>query len=478
MPPSGPTGDHAPSTSGHDPEDALLRVEPISLRAEGHAALDPELNTTLAERRLRNLPGWLRQLSRSPMARWLAILGPGLIAANAGNDAGGIVTYSTVGAQYGYGLLWMMLIITFSLAVVQEMCARLGAATGKGLSDLIRENLPLRWTALTMVALLLANVMLVMSEFGGVGASTELFGVSRYISVPVVAFAVWWLVSRGSYARVEKIFLVFTFAFFAYIVSAFTSKGINWGDVARHTVIPSISLQPAYVLLFVATVGTTITPYMQLFYESAVVEKGVTMREYRYERADAYFGAIFSNLIAFFIIIATAINIYYHGGPQTLNTPTEAAAALRPVAGSFAVGLFGIGLFGASMLAAGVLPIATAYSICEAFGFEKGVAKAWRQAPIFWAIFTGIIILGALVPLLPGLPIFQLLIIVQALNAIILPIILFSLVRLVNNRELMGPHVNGPITNVIAWGTVGFVSLLSVILIVQTVLGFFGVTFG
>lgn len=468
-----------PATAGGNAsDDALLGVAPLGTRAGAHAEVDAEVSSSLADRRSRGLPAWLRTFTRSPLLRWLAILGPGLVAANAGNDAGGIVTYSSVGAQYGYGLLWMMLIITFSLAVVQEMAARLGAATGKGLSDLIRENLPLRWTAVAMLAILGANGLLVMSEFGGVAASTELFGVSRYISVPVVAFAVWWLVAKGSYSRVEKIFLAFTFAFFAYIISVFTTKGVNWGLVLHNTVVPTIQLNPAYILLFVATVGTTITPYMQLFYESAVVEKGVTMRDYKYERADAYVGAFFSNLIAFFIIIANAATIFYHQGSTTLNTPTQAALALRPVAGNFAVALFAIGLFGASMLAAGVLPIATAYSMCEAFGFEKGVTKPWRDAPIFWGLFTGLIVVGALVPLIPGLPVFQLLIVVQALNAMILPIILFALVYLVNKRELMGQYVNGPVNNVVAWGTVGFVSVLSVILIAQTVLGWFGITFG
>ncbi len=410
----------------------------------------------------RTLAG-MRPTKRRLMA-YLAIMGPGLIAANAGNDAGGIATYSAAGASYGYSLLWMLLLITFSLAVVQEMCARMGAATGQGLSDLIRENFGVRWTAFVMLALLVANTGTIASEFVGIAASLELFGVSKYISVPITAFVVWWLIVQGSYKAVERIFLAMSLVFLGYVGSAFLANP-NWGEALRATVVPSFTLDRGYLMMFVATVGTTITPYMQVYIQSSTAEKGVTMRDFGYERFDVLAGSIFSNLIAFFIIVSTAATLFAAG--IQINTAADAAKALQPLAGPYASDLFAIGLFGASTLAAGVLPLATAYSITEALGFEKGISRTFQEAPVFMSIFTGLIIFGAAFSLIPGLPLIQTLIIVQALNGVLLPIILISILKLVNDKEVMGPHVNGYVANAIAWLTTIAVSLLSILLLLS-----------
>lgn len=402
---------------------------------------------------------------RSGVFAYLAVMGPGLITANAGNDAGAIATYSSAGARYGYNLLWMILLMTLSLAVVQEMAARMGVATGKGLTDLIRENFGIRSTAVVMVVLFIANAGIIVSEFSGIAASAEIFGISRFVAVPLVGLLIWWLVSRGSYSVVERVFLLLTLVFLVYVVSAVLARP-DWGSAVKQTVLPSIQFSRGYILLFVATVGTTITPYMQLFQQGSVVEKGISIEEYRYERADVYSGAIFANLIAFFIIVAAAAAFYSRG--ITLNTAADAARALEPVAGRYATVLFGIGLFGASMLAAGVLPIATASSISEVFGFEAGVNRTWRQAPVFNGLFTGLIAIGVLVNLIPGLSLFQVLLTTQVLNGMLLPVILVTMLLLVNDREIMGDQVNGPLRNMIAWGTTIATSLLSLVAIVFT----------
>jgi NRAMP (natural resistance-associated macrophage protein)-like metal ion transporter len=422
-------------------------------------------------RGLRNIRRW------RPLAV-LGFLGPGLIAANAGNDAGGIATYSTVGAQYGYGLLWMLVIITVSLMVVQEMCARMGAATGKGLSDLIRERFGVRGATTAMLILLIANTLTTISEFAGVAAALELFGVTKYISVPIAAVAVWLLLTRGSYERVEKIFLVMTFAFFAYPIAAFLAHP-NWADVVRHTVIPNFQWQTTYLLLFVGTVGTTITPYMQLYIQSSVAEKGVTMERYALERADAYFGSIFSDIIAGFIIVACGATIFATSGGKgvVINTADQAARALAPLLGPYAPYLFGVGLLGASLLAAAVLPLSTTYAICESFGFEHGVSYTFREAPVFQTLFTGMIVLGALVALIPGLPLIQLLVIVQVINGVLLPILLVFILLLVNDRRIMGRYVNGLGKNIIAIGTTALLSFLCVVMILSIVLPVFGIPF-
>ena len=417
----------------------------------------------------------LRGLKQSPpgLLRWLVVLGPGLIAALAGDDPGGIATYSSVGAKFGYELLWMLLLITLSLAVVQEMSARLGAATGRGLLDLVRERFGIGWALFAVGIVLLANGGVTVTEFAGIAAALELFGISKYVSVPLAAALVWLLVTRGSYSQVERIFVAMTLVFFAYPVAAILAQP-NWGEVARGTFVPSLRRDPEYLLLFVGTVGTTITPYMQLFHQSSVVEKGVARRHYGPERIDAYVGSIFSNLIAAFIIIATAATLHVSGNTE-IETAADAARALQPVAGDNAQVLFGVGLLGASLLAAGVLPLATAYSVSEAFGFRKGVNLDFRRARIFFGLFTALVVIGAVVALIPNVPLIQLLVAIQVLNGILLPIILAFILVLINDQRLVGDLKNTRTYNLLGWGTFGLVSGAVATLLATQLLGLFGI---
>jgi len=408
-----------------------------------------------------------RTVARRPrLLIYLAILGPGMITANAGNDAGGIATFASVGAEHGYKLLSILLPLTISLGIVQEMCARMGAVTGKGLADLIRERFGVRWTALVMLALLIANGGVTVSEFVGIAAATELFGVPRYVSVPIAAISIWWLVVKGSYKRVERVFLLMSLVFLGYVVSAFLAHPA-WGTIAHEIVRPRFDFTSAYLFTFVAIVGTTISPYMQVFVQSSVVEKGVTAEDYPLTRLDVWVGTVFAVTIVFFIVISTAATLYVRG--EHVDTAAQAAQALKPLAGPYAEALFAVGLFGASMLAAGVLPLATAYSISEALGFEKGVSSSFREAPIFVGIFTFLVALGAVVAMMPGLPLIRVLLVTQVINGVLLPVILIAVLRLVNDRELMGKHVNGPIYNLAAWLTTIIVSALSLLLILTTI---------
>jgi Mn2+/Fe2+ NRAMP family transporter len=425
---------------------------------------------------LRKLGAWRKGPRARPLA-FLAFLGPGLIAANAGNDAGAVATWSSVGAQYGYALLWVLVIITISLSVVQEMCARMGAATGKGLSDLIRERFGVRGAAFAMLTLLLANILITISEFAGIAAACELFGVPKYITVPLAAIGIWFVITRGSYDRVEKIFLVMSFAFFTYPIAAILAHP-NWLDVA-HGFIPSVQLKSTYLLLLIGTVGTTITPYMQLFIQSSVAEKGVTMEHYKPERNETYLGSIFAAIVVGSIVIATGATIYQASGGQgvQITSAEQAAQALVPFLGKYAEALFGIGLLGASLLAAAVLPLATAYAVCETFGFERGVNFSFREAPIFQGLFTGMLALGALVALIPGLPLIQLIIIAQVINGILLPILLVFILRLINDRRIMGQYTNTLAKNIIAWATVVTLIGLTVLMLASVILPLFGVPF-
>ena len=426
---------------------------------------EPQLNMRGAGRRIlrRGAQGVRRTVARRPrLFLYLSVLGPGIITANAGNDAGGIATFASVGADHGYGLLWLLIPLTISLGMVQEMCARMGAVTGKGLADLIRERFGVRWTALVMLALLVANGGVTVSEFVGIAAAMELFGVARYISVPIAATAIWWVVVRGTYQRVERVFLAMSLVFLGYVVSAFLARP-SWGTVAREMVRPSFELTPLYLFTFVAIIGTTISPYMQVFIQSSVVEKRVRPENYALTKADVWIGTVFAILIVFFIVVSTAATLHSHG--EHVDSAAQAARALRPFAAGYAELVFAIGLFGASMLAAGVVPLATAYSITEAFGFEKGVSNSFREAPIFLGIFTFLVALGALVAMMPGLPIIRVLLLTQVINGVLLPIILFAILRLVNDRELMGSYVNGRLYNVVAWATALIVSASSLLLI-------------
>jgi Mn2+/Fe2+ NRAMP family transporter len=402
---------------------------------------------------------------RQRLLVYLAILGPGMITANAGNDAGGIATFASVGAEFGYSLLWILLPITISLGVVQEMCARMGAVTGKGLADLIRERFGVRWTALVMFALLIANAGVTVSEFVGIAAATELLGITRFVSVPLAAILVWWLVVKGNYQRVERVFLLMSLVFLGYIVSAFLARP-EWSSVAAGLVTPTFKLQHAFLFTFVAIVGTTISPYMQVYVQSSVVEKGVTADDYSKTRTDVWVGTIFAIVIVFFIVVSTGATLHKAG--IRIDSAAEAAHALQPLAGRYAQTLFAIGLLGASMLAAGVLPLATAYSISEALGFEKGVSRSFREAPIFLGTFTFLVAVGAAIAVVPNLPLIRVLLVTQVINGLLLPIVLFTVMKLVNDRELMGAHVNGRLHNLAAWLTTIVVTGLSVLYILIT----------
>ncbi|MEI7772288.1 MAG: Nramp family divalent metal transporter [Chloroflexales bacterium] len=415
-----------------------------------------------AERRARSR--WRQALP------YLMALGPGLLAASAGNDAGGIATYASAGADYGYNMLWVMVIVTIFVGVVQEMSARLGAVTGKGFSDLVRETFPLRVTALILATLFIANLGIIVSEFVGIAAAGELFGLSRWAAVPLAAVIVWLLITRGSYRNVERVFLALSLAFFAYIGAAVLAKP-DWGEVLQRAAMPHITWDASYLQLVIAIIGTTISPYMQLYVQSSVVEKGGTAEEFSYIRFDVTVGTIFAGFVAAFIMIATAATLYPKG--IHIDTASDAAMALEPIAGQYAGWLFGLGLLGASLLAAGVLPLATTYVMSEAFGFERGVSRTWQEAPIFLGLFTGLTAVGAILALIPGLPLIQVLVGVYVLNGLLLPIELFAILRLVNDHELMGGYVNRRGYNALAYGIAITVSLLSLALIVTTVIGWF-----
>ncbi len=401
----------------------------------------------------------------------VAIAGPGLIAANAGNDAGGIATYASAGSQYRYDALFVMVLITVGLVVVQEMSARLGAITGKGLAALIREEFSIRMTSLALGALLVANVGIVVSEFAGIGAAFELFGVSRYVTVPLAAVAIWVLVLFGSYRYAERVFLLLSLAFLAYPIAAGLGHP-NWAQVGLHTALPDFSTSKGFILLVVALIGTTISPYMQLYNAAAVVDRGIGPEEYPAERVDTVAGAIFADLISWFIIVATAAAI---GGTGALSSAKEAAIALRPVAGPAAELLFGLGLIGASALAGAVVPLSTSYALAEAIGVERSVSRRFREAPLFLGLFTAQVVIGAAVALVP-VNLITLLIGTQVLQGVVTPITLVFILVLANRRSVLGAFVNGRIFKVVAGIAVALVAAMAVLLVVLTVLGWFGIS--
>ena len=431
------------------------------------------LRARIAARGLFRLRGRFR--GRRGLVAFLAVMGPGLIAGIAGNDAGGITTYSVMGAETGLRLLWVFPITIAILAIVQEMAARLGVVTGQGLSDLIRDRFGVRPTAFAMFILVVANVANTVAEFSGAAAALEIFGVSRYIVVPVVAVAIWALVIKASYRTVERVFLSVMIVFIAYIVSAILAKP-DWGAVGNALATPRFDLGPAQLLLLVAVVGTTITPYMQFYLTSAVAEKGIGVDELRLEQADAIGGSIWTNVIAIFIVVAAATTIGKVGG--TITSATDAAQALAPIAGKFAEALFAIGLFGASVLAATIMPLSTAYVVCEAFGWESGVDKRFADARAFFSIYTFVLFAGALVVLLPGLDLLPVIVASQNLQGLLLPIVLIFMVLLVNDARLMGEHRNGRLGNVLAWTAIGLIIVLDVVLLGVSALGVFGVHVG
>ena len=396
----------------------------------------------------------------------LAVLGPGIITANVDNDAGGITTYSVAGAHYGYGLLWMMPVVALALIIVQEMSARLGVVTGKGLADLIRETLGVKLTALVLGILLFANLANTVSEFAGVAASMEIFGVSKYISVPIAAILVWLLIVKANYKVVERVFLLASALYLSYIISGILAKP-DWGEIARATVSPSFRFEAGYVTIFVTIIGTTIAPWMQFYQQSSIVDKGLKVTDFAYERIDVVVGSIFAVAVAAFIMIACAATLFKQG--VTIHTAEDAAMALRPLAGPYAATLFALGLLNASVFSAAILPLSTAYVACEAFGWEKGVDRGWREAPIFFSLYTAFIALGAAIILLPIKSLVQAMLASQTLNGVLLPVVLIVMLRLINDRALMGRFSNSRAFNIIAWLMVAVLILLTLILILVTV---------
>jgi len=410
-------------------------------------------------------PKVLPRIGRTRLLLFLSLLGPGLVTASADNDAGGIATYSIAGARFGYSMLWMLLLITISLAVTQEMGARMGIVTGQGLAALIRERFRLKLTVLAMGAMLVANLATTISEFSGIASSFQLFGASKYYTVPLAAFFIWLLVVRGSYKIAERVFLVFSTFYLTYIISGFMAHP-DWGEALHNTVVPSFELNTGYVLLFIAVIGTTITPWGQFFIQAYVVDKGISIKHFRYTRTEVILGAIITDVVALFIIVACAATIYKSSGD--IETADQAAAALAPLAGRFASTLFAFGLLNASVLAAAILPLATAYAVCEAFGFESGVNRSFREAPVFHGLFTLTIALGALVSLIPNLPLLKIMMLAQDVNGLLLPLILIFVMFIINDRGIMGEYANSRRHNLVAGLTTGGLILLSLLLVITS----------
>ena len=403
---------------------------------------------------------------------FLAVLGPGFITANVDNDTGGIFAYSQAGAQFGYTLLWTMLPVTLALIVVPEMCARMGVVTGKGLSDLIREEFGLRMTFFMMILLVIVNYSNVVSEFSGIAGSMQLFHVEKYISVPVCAAIVWWLVVKGDYKSVEKVFLVASVFYVAYIITGLVAKP-DWHEALKATVmLPERSMwsNHSYVYMIIAVIGTTIAPWMQFYIQSSIVEKGITIRQYKASRLEVIIGCLFTDVVAWFIIIACAATLFVHG-MRDIADAADAAGAMKPLAGEFAYILFAAGLFNASLFSASILPLSTAYTVCEGLGLESGVDKSFQEAPFFYWFYTLLIVLGAGLVLIPTFPLVRVIILSQVLNGVLLPVIMIFMLKLINKHELMGEHTNSRWFNWVAWVTAGIVIVLSVMLMWNTIRG-------
>ncbi len=402
---------------------------------------------------------------RTRLLLFMAVVGPGIITANVDNDAGGITTYSVAGAHYGYSLLWMLGLVAVALIIVQEMSARLGVVTGKGLADLIRENMGVRATALVIGILLIANLANTVSEFAGVAASMEIFGISKFISVPLVALGVWLLIVKADYKMVERVFLIASALYLSYVASGVLARP-PWGQVLESALTPSFQFDAGYVTIFVTIIGTTIAPWMQFYQQAAIVDKGLKATDYVYERVDVIIGSVFAVLVAAFITIACAATIFK--SHLTIETAGDAALALAPLAGEYASTLFALGLLNASVFSAAILPLSTAYVVCEAFGWESGISQDWRDAPVFFGIYTAFIILGAGIILFPIKSLVDAMLASQTLNGVLLPVILIVMLRLINDKRLMGTFVNGRIFNALSWMTVVILIGLTVLLVITS----------
>ncbi len=405
---------------------------------------------------------------RARLALLFSVIGPGIITQNVDNDATGITGYALAGSQYGFSMLWLLVIITLALALVQEMAARMGVVTGKGLSDLVRERFGVRVTLWVLGMLFLANVATTVAEFAGVAASMELFGVSRYLAVPAAALVVWFLVLRGSYRQIEKLFLALTVIYFSYVISGLIARP-SWLEVAHQTFVPSFQLQGAFVTAFVAVIGTTITPWMAFYQQSAVADKGLGSKDLPYERIDTFVGAFLTDFIAFFIVVATGATIFASHikvDASDANAFAKIALSLQPLAGPFATQLFAIGLLNASLMAASVLPLSTTYAITEAFGWERGVGKRFHEARAFIGIYTAIIVLGASFVLIPESPLALVAQIPNVINAVLLPPLLIIMLFVINDKRIMGRFVNRHFANIATYVTIAFVTVLTALLLI------------
>ena len=391
---------------------------------------------------------------------FLAVAGPGIITSNVDNDAGGIATYSMAGAHFGYGLLWSLVPIMAALIVIQEMSARMGVVTGKGLSDLIRERFGVKITVYLLAALVLTNFGNVVAEFAGVASSLELFHVSKYLSVPTAAVAVWLLVVKGTYRSVEKIFLAACLFYVTYLIAGFLARP-DWSLVGRAVLAPSFRFTPTGTAMVIGLVGTTIAPWMQFYLQAAVVEKNIALKDYKHSRLDVIIGSFVVTIVAAFIILTCAATLFKAG--VRIETAADAAQALRPLAGKYCSALFAFGLLNASLFAASILPLSTAFVVCEALGWESGVNRKFSEAPQFYGLYSILIIAGASVVLIPRIPLFPVMYLSQVANGVVLPIILVFMLRLVNNRKLMGEHVNSPGYNILAWTTVAVLVALTLV---------------
>jgi Mn2+/Fe2+ NRAMP family transporter len=396
------------------------------------------------------------------LALFLAILGPGIITGSVDNDAGGITTYSVAGAVYGYNLLWTLIPSFIVLVVIQEMNARMGIVTGKGLADLIRENAGVRVTFFIFIGLLIADIGNTTTEFAGVAGSMEVFGVSKYISVPIVGFLVWFLVVKGTYKIAERIFLLFSISLLMYVVSAIMGKP-HWGEIGHSIVHPEININTRSLAMVIGIIGTTIAPWMQFYMQSSVIEKGLKMKQYKYSIIDIVVGCVATVVVAFFIMVACASTLHESG--IQINEAKDAALALKPLAGALASQVFAFGLFIASIFSATILPLATAFYVCEAFGFEAGIDKKWDEAKEFYTLYTGILILAAVIILIPNAPLIPISLWSQVINGILLPVVLVCMILLVNNKKIMGKYTNKPVNNIIGWGAVTILVGLSLLLL-------------